>query len=410
MKKLKNLMDKPWFSNTIAICVGVILYMILKNFASVKLFFDGIMKVLSPIIGGLIMAYLIDPVAVFFENKILKKWKHQKTRRGISVLFSILVLLGIIALFFRLVIPSLIESANMIYENRNMYAEQIDKLILIINSWNMGLHINLGDLTGELTRLLNYVVNYFADNMEHVISVSQNVGSAVINLGIGFILCIYFLIGKKKLIRGLHKLRRALLGEEKLRSHNTFWTRCHRILIRYITCAFCDALLVGSTCGIVMTILQMPSVALVAVIMGVANLVPTFGPMVGFTLGSIILLLNKPIYALWFAIMFVIIMILDAYVFQPRMFGDALGIPPIWILISIILGGNLFGAAGILLAIPFAAIATFLYQESLLPWLERRRIRKHGVNPPEESQPEQSQIEQSKTEQGQAETSTTEDN
>ena len=108
-------------------------------------------------------------------------------------------------------------------------------------------------------------------------------------------------------------------------------------------------------------------------VVGVTNLAPTFGPILGAVIGSFILLLINPWYALVFLIFTIALQTLDGYVIKPRLFGGQLGVPSIWILISLIVMGRMFGVPGILLSIPFAAIINFIYQEVVLPRLERHR-------------------------------------
>ena len=112
---------------------------------------------------------------------------------------------------------------------------------------------------------------------------------------------------------------------------------------------------------------------LVSFIVGVTNLAPTFGPIVGGVLGTLILVFAKPLDALAFVIFTIILQLIDGYVVKPRLFGSSLGVPPVWILVTIIIGGNIFGVIGILLAIPFAAIMTYVYRDILEKKMEERR-------------------------------------
>ncbi len=111
---------------------------------------------------------------------------------------------------------------------------------------------------------------------------------------------------------------------------------------------------------------------MISVVVGLTNLAPTFGPVIGAAIGAFILLLVNPWYALYFLIFTVIIQIIDGYILKPRLFGGALGVPGVVVLICIIIGGRLFGIWGVLLAIPFAAIASFLVKEAL----ERREAKR----------------------------------
>ena len=124
-----------------------------------------------------------------------------------------------------------------------------------------------------------------------------------------------------------------------------------------------------------MMIMGMEYAGLITFVVALTNLIPTFGPLIGGAFGAFILLLVKPIHVLFFLGFTLLLQFLDAYFIKPKLFGDSLGVSGLWILIGVIVGGNMFGIVGILLSIPMVAILSFLYSRYLLPWLEKR----HGI-------------------------------
>ena len=125
----------------------------------------------------------------------------------------------------------------------------------------------------------------------------------------------------------------------------------------------------------------MPYATLISVVVGVTNLAPTFGPILGGVIGAFILLLVNPWYSLWFLIFTLILQTCDGYVIKPKLFGETLGVSSLWILVCIIVGGRMFGVIGILLAIPIAAIIDFIFREYLIPWMHKRRKLKAAPDP-----------------------------
>jgi predicted PurR-regulated permease PerM len=172
---------------------------------------------------------------------------------------------------------------------------------------------------------------------------------------------------------GIYEIRKGFIPAEQLKIHNAFWKRVNDIFIQFIGYDLLEGLIVGVINAIVMAIFGMPFIPLISVVVGVTNLLPTFGPMVGGAVGALILLLNNPIHALWFIIITVVIQTVDGYIIKPRLFGGSFGIPAVWTLIAIILGGQMFGVTGILLAIPFAATINILYKEQFVPWLQNHQ-------------------------------------
>ncbi len=384
MKKWKEILEKRWVANLVAICGGVLFYMLLSNLGIISEKIGAVFKILSPVIIGLVIAYLIDPIAKFFDQKILRKLKNEGNRWSLSVILAIICVIILVALFIIVLVPSLIDSFNILRSNVETYAANIERVMEKINNWgiNLNLNLNLSDITEYIEEATGDLLNYLAQNMTVILNTSQDIGTSLFNGIIGFILGIYFLFGKKSLIAGGDELRRSAMKEQTYKKHNDFWKRCHEILIQYIGYNLLDGLIVGIVNGIVMLIFRMPYVALISVVVGVTNLLPTFGPIIGAVIGGFILFLNKPVYALWFLILTIILQTIDGYVLKPKMFGGSLGIPPVWTLIAIIIGGKLFGVIGIFLAIPFAAVFSFLYKESFLPWLKNRNHK------PEESDKE----------------------
>ena len=354
------------------LCAVAIFFIVFSNVNSISGFFEGVTRVLAPIIIGLVLAYIIDPVAKFFETKVFVKLKKENLRRTLSAVIALVLVLSLLTLFIGTLIPNLISSISMLMDNADTYYATIEKAVNQINSLGFGLHIDLSAIEASIRNWLGDFVNNLSQNLSSILSTTKNIGAVLLNILIGVILAIYILFSKKYLLSGLQRLRKAIYTPKQYESDTRFWNRCHDIFTQYIGCNIIDALIIGISNAIFMLILGMPYVPLVSFIVGIANLIPTFGPIIGGAVGALVLVLVKPSYALWFLIFTVGIQILDAYVIKPRLFSSSIGLAPVWTLIAITVGGNLFGIVGILLAIPVAAILTFIYDERFIPWLEKK--------------------------------------
>lgn len=379
MKHLKKLVSNHMTVFVLAalaagvLCAIVALYVLFVNLGSIVGFFSFLISVLTPIIIGLVLAYIIDPVAKFFENKVFRKIKKEKVKRALSAVIALVIVLGLVSVFLSFLIPSLISSITTLIANADTYYASAEEFVGKVNDLGFfGLHI---DLSAIMESIKNTMTDFFSNltkNYEAVIDTTKNIGNSVINILIGAILAVYFLFGKQRLVTGVNHLRSALYTPKKLERSNLFWNRCHYIFTQYIGCNIIDALIIGVSNAIFMLILGMPYVPLVSFVVGLTNLIPTFGPIIGGAIGALILVLIKPSYALWFLIFTVGIQTLDAYVIKPRLFSSSFGIPAVWTLISITIGGKLFGIIGVLLAIPVAAVISLLYSERFIPWLKRK--------------------------------------
>lgn len=354
------------------LCALAFCYIVFVNLGAVSGFFSGIARVLSPVIIGLVLAYIIDPVANFFENRVFKAVKKENVRRTVSAIIALILVLSLLAVFIGMLIPSLVSSISTLIANGDVYYASIEKAVDKINSIGFGVNIDLSAIEFEVKNWLGNLVTNLSQNLTSVLNTTKSIGATVANIVIGIILAVYFLFGKKYLLKGLQRLRRALLTPETYDRRTHFWRRCHEVFTQYIGCNIIDALIIGVSNAIFMIILGMPYVPLVSFVVGVCNLIPTFGPIIGGAIGALVLLLVRPSFALWFLVFTIGIQILDAYLIKPRLFSSSFGIPGVWTLISITVGGNLFGILGVLLAIPVAAIIASIYDEHFIPWLQKK--------------------------------------
>ena len=227
-------------------------------------------------------------------------------------------------------------------------------------------------------KILKNIGDYFSNNMDSFVSSSVNAGKGVFDTVIAFILAIYFMIDKKRIIDGFAKIMRLIMKEKTFKNSADLVERCNAILIRYISFDIIDGIIVGIVNFIYMLIAGQPYSVLISVIVAITNLAPTFGPIVGCAIGSFILVLVNPWYALWFILFTIVLQTIDGYILKPRLFGESLGVSPLMILIAIILGGRLFGVPGILLAIPFAAILDFVFKDYVLKKLEEKHSQRYN--------------------------------
>ena len=388
MKKLKELLEKKWFAYTFAACIAVILYVTLTHFSGIGDFFSAFKDVVSPVICGMVMAYLMNPVCKFFEKSILRKIKKDRIRHIIAVIITVALVVLLVALLFIALIPSLVQSVSELISNIPIYLTNLESNLDKLSESLSKFGINVNDIERSVEKSFTNFISGIPENMGTVFSTSVSVGSSLFNLVIGFILAVYFIADKENFKSSIRRIRHALLTDKKYASHTAFWKKCHEILIRYIGFDVLDGVIVGVINAIFMVIAGMPYVPLISVMVGVTNLVPTFGPMIGAAIGAFILVLADPMMALIFLIFTLVLQLVDGYVLKPKLFGGSLGVPAAWVLISIVVGGKLFGVAGIILAIPFAAIVVFTYEELFMPLLLEHKAKKEKIEAVEEKSEE----------------------
>ncbi|MBQ6539563.1 MAG: AI-2E family transporter [Oscillospiraceae bacterium] len=386
----EKLRSKAWYPYAVAACIAVLLYVGLTNLGVIKAGVSKFLGYFSQVIMGGIIAYMMNPLARFYERIIFKKIKKDNIRWLLSVALAVITVLLVVSLLLATLIPQLIDSITTFANNFEGYAESFEKLLEEWGVSTANTSFDIQSIISSSENTLNTIIQYIAGNLNNIISTSAAAGRGIFNVTIGFILSLYLLANKNRLKNGALKLMSLTLPEKKYDTTVNFLRRCDTILVRYVTFNILDAIIVGIANVIFMTIAGMPYAGLVSFLVAMTNLVPTFGPLVGAVIGGFILLMIKPWYALLFLIFTLILQACDAYIIKPRLFGNSLGVSGLFILIAIIVGGNVLGMAGILLAIPFAAIVDFVYHEALLPRLEsiRKKEKKSGGKdqPPGEGQ------------------------
>ena len=385
MKRFEKALAKPWFAYTFAACCAVVLYLLLSNITAISGAVKSVLHVLSPIIIGSVVAYLVNPLADFFEKKIFKKIKKEQTRHSVGVVCAIVCFILVVSLLLLALIPSLIKSISNLIANWDKYTAMAGSLIQKATAFAQKHHIkvDLENYDKLLKNSLNSLLNTVKNNSKIILDTVGSIGSSVSNWLIGILFGFCFLFSEKTIVEGLKKIRRAIWKQEKLERHDNLLNHCNSIFIRYVGCTLLDALIIGTLVLIFMLIMRIPYAPLVASLVAITNILPTFGPMIGTGLGVFFLVLDKPLNALIFFIFMCVLQGLDGMVLKPILFKDSLGIPAAWTLVLIIIGGKIAGIVGILLSIPFGAIFTIVYRETLLPTLEKRISHINGETKPE---------------------------
>ncbi len=391
----RKLKKQPWFAMAVALCIAILFYFILSNLDTAVSVVGTVCYYIYPIIAGVILAYLINPLMKLFEHKVLGKMKKPGIRRALALAMAIIIVLVLIALIIWLLIPDLYGSIVTIYNNKDEYLNEIYD---VLDKWGAtSILTYLQGLTSGKSSLFETVIGFLGNNGEAIKDGVMTIGGHLGAWGIGLIFSIYFLAAKDKIIETSKKLLGAMLRTEK-RTSNVLkhLTRMNEIVSKYLAFTIVDSILIGVATAIFMVIFGMEYVGLLAVLIGVTNLIPTFGPVIGTVLGAVILLLSNPWHALAFVIFELVYQTLDGYVIRPKLFGKTLGVSGLWILVAIIVGGRILGVIGILISIPVVAIIDYLIKEVYLP--SRREKAKKDKETEGEKTKEVTKIEEKKHE------------
>jgi len=352
------------------IAASILFFLLIYKIDSVKKFLTWVLGVLAPVIFGLVIAYILNPVVDFFNSKFTplfsKKAKSEekarKTANVFSVIISMIVFALIIAGIFVLVIPQLIVGISNIIE---ILPDKIDRGI----KWGEKFLKQNKDIQAIYEGALHYGKDWLqTDLTDYVSRLAEGVASGVMgvlnflkNFVIGYMIAIYLLYNKRNFGNRARKMMFAFFGDESVRKILIGLHKSNSVFSGFIIGKIIDSFIIGVLCFIGATILKIPYTMLVSVIVGVTNIIPVFGPYIGGIPCVILVFVTNPIKGIYFGIFVILLQLLDGNVIGPKILGDKTGLETFWVIFAIIVGGGMFGVVGMIIGVPaFAVIYYFI--------------------------------------------------
>lgn len=397
MRKLWDyLRTRQALTYLLIVMCGIAFYMLLQHFSVFRRIVGEVLSMLSPLILGAVIAYLLSPIVHFFEGHLFRRMKRRKAAHVLSVLLTLLLAFGLLVLVVVAIIPQLASSVTTLLQNLDGYFESCKQTLKTLASKVPLITIDIDELVGTSSELLESFVDWLTRNWENVLGGALRVSNNLIDFLLAVVLSIYVLLDEKHVIRSFRRWGKSICKPEKHERVGQVIGRCNRIFMNYVGGNLLDALIIGVANFLFLIILGIPYPLLITVIATITNLIPTFGPIIGAVPNLIIILIVSPLDALWFLIFTVAAQLLDGSLIKPLLFGDSTGLKPFWALAAIIVGGRLFGILGMLLGVPVFAILSTLIDDSIRKRLQRKGLDDDGnplPQPAEEAQasPEQTE-------------------
>ncbi len=358
--------------------IFTILYFI-TNFSVISGFFSSIFSVLTPIIVGAAIAYMLNPILKLFEFKILRKMKSKRARRGLSILFTYLTAFVFLAAFFLLMIPQLVQSVKDLASKFDTY---VDSTIGFVNS--IIDKINMGDsISHKVNReaVVEFVTNFVVgsgDALSTVAEYAKEFGLGLFvglkNALLGFFISVYILIDKERLHAHTRRLTAAIF-KDKARSRMLRYVRiANKTFGNFFIGKIIDSIIIGFITFIALIIFGIEYAPLVSVIVGITNIIPVFGPFFGAIPSAFIIFINNPKDALIFIVLIILIQQLDGNVIGPKILGNSTGISSLGVIVAIVIMGEYFGVVGMIVGVPIFATVIIVVNE-----LIEAKLKKKGL-------------------------------
>jgi len=344
---------------------AVLIYCLLTNLDAVNAFFHKVMGYLMPVTWGLLLAYLMRPMVKRFERLIPKFIKSPKARLHISSIGTLIIVVILIIVFIYMVLPQLIDSIMSFVKNIDPYLASVRSLIEEYSD-KLGIEDSESILVNiTSSNVFGSIKDWLTDNLNRIIGTLMNYGSGIMNFVISLMIALYALLDRRNLKQSLLRIETAVIGKQRSVRVNEIIVRGDGLMIKFLTSNLLDAFIIGIVNFIYLGIVGAPYQTLLAIMLGVTNFIPTFGPIIGGVILCFILLLAKPSIVIITIIFTLILQQIDGNVIKPLLFGDSTGLSPFWVLVAIVVGGRAFGIIGMIVGVPVVALLRSVIKELL---------------------------------------------
>lgn len=343
---------------------GLVLFTILQNLSFIGTVFTKIVELIYPFILGAALAFIINiPMSIF--EKMFKKKKAGK--RFVSLILAILTLIFIIGLVVGIVIPEIIDVTYKLLSGVPEAFENGKELILeftekypFVNEKIQNLKFDFNNLDENFLKsmknLIGTTTNIIGTTISSSVTIISTVFSGLLNFVIALIFAIYILLQKERLGGQFKKLFAAYLPKEKNERVLEIISTANTIFNNFITGQVKEAIILGVLCALGMTLFRFPYAVTVGILTAFTALIPVVGGLVGGAVGALLILSESLSQAIWFIIFMIVLQQLESNLIYPRVVGDSVGLPGIWVLVAITVGAGLFGIIGMLISVPILAV------------------------------------------------------
>lgn len=387
--KIERKVSRGFVIAVFALIVG---YMLLRETERVKMIWNFLKGIFSPFILGALLAFILNVPVRFFETK-LGKLKNEKVRRITAICLMLLAVVLVIAAVLLLLVPQIEETVkNLVEQLPNFFVNVSDRVNLFLEQ-----HPKIRDMLGledgylgvEWKTVVETVLSALESSISTILGSAVNLlgslASGIINAVFSIIFAFYCLARKETLARQGRKLLYSLLKEKHADELVRILRMTNSTFSNFITGQCIEAMILGLLFVPTMAIFKMPYIPLICVVITVTALVPLVGAFAGCILGAFFILVNDPMQAVAFVLMFLVIQQFEGNVIYPKVVGESIGLPGMWVLLAVAVGGGLMGVMGMFLMVPLASVVYTLLREFTNKRIQHRAVpaEKLECHPPE---------------------------
>lgn len=362
----------------------VLLFLGIQRFDVILLILNYVWELLFPFVLGLCIAYILSIPMRFVERILFSEKKKvlrpfvKKIKRPISLFITIILVLSVIGIVMFIVVPELISTGETLYNTipDAMNDIQVEIKLLIDKYPFLKEHVEFKFDWNSLTNtIVDFIQNDLINTLSSTMQVARKFVGTLIDILIALFFSIYVLLQKEQLSRQVKAVLSAFLKESTKAAVVRIARLADSTFASFFSGQCIEAVILGTLFVIAMTIFGFPYAVLVGVLIAFTALVPLFGPLIGCAISAFLIFTTNPVQAFWFIVLFFALQLLEENLIYPHVVGNAVGLPPIWVLAAVTIGGALFGIVGMLFFIPLTSVLYVLFRE----WVHARNSEKEKL-------------------------------
>ena len=369
------------------IAFGILLYCGMEHFDVVIGAVDFVLGIVMPFLVGGAIAFVINvPMKSIERHLFAKNGKLAKWRRPVAYLLTLALVIGIITLALVVVIPELGNTISMIVQQDPVAVKAVQKWQTDLPDSYPALAPAVAELNIDWSSLadsiVTFVQNFAAGVVSSGVGIFSGIVSGVVTFVIAFTFSIYVLFQKERLARQAKQILYAVFPEKATEKILSVAALSNQVFSSFLSGQCVEAVILGTLFVITMSILGMPYAMLTGIVIAITALIPIFGAFIGCVIGMLLIVMVDPVQAVWFLVLFLVLQQIEGNLIYPHVVGNSVGLPSIWVLVAVTVGGNMFGILGILVFIPLCSVLYALFAMFVKKRLREREIPESRWNAP----------------------------
>lgn len=356
----------------------ILLYCALQNTAAVKGGISTVMSYLNPFIVGAAIAFIINVPMRFIERHLFPKAKKlDKLRRPLALILALLAIAAIIVLVCIIVIPQIADTVSTLTVNIPQYMDNVKAYVNKTLEKYPELQEEFQSYTGKINwqSVITSVTGWVSNGVVSTINVAGSAISGIVSAVVGFVFAIYILLQKERLGRQVRMIAYSLLPEKAADKFFKISNMTSDTFSKFLSGQCLEACILGSMFAIVLAVFRMPYVALISVLIAFTALIPIVGAFIGCVIGAFLIFMISPVKAVWFVVIFLVLQQIEGNFIYPKVVGSSVGLPAIWVLAVVTVGGKLMGVIGMLVMIPLSSVLYAIFREFIYNKLKTKTER-----------------------------------